>query len=318
MSAPAPERHLLLVTGQSGAGKSSVLRILEDLGYAAMDNPPLDLVPDIVAAERYATDRLALGIDIRSLGFDAARLLELRRRLDSQQLAVELLFLAAEDEMLLRRFTATRRRHPLAGESAVPDKLAAEAVLLAPVRAAADTVIDTTDLRAPELRRAIEARYGARTHGIGGEGLAVTLMSFAFPSGLPREADMVFDARFLRNPFYEASLAARDGRDAAVAAYVAADPDYLRFRDSIAGMLSMVLPRFVGEGKKYATIAIGCSGGRHRSVTLVEALAAWLRDTPGLVADGPVLVRHRELDAAPLVPRRGEPMSGTRDTHLGV
>lgn len=313
-----PARHLLLVTGQSGAGKSSVLRILEDLGYAAMDNPPLDLVPDIVAAERYATDRLALGIDIRSLGFDAARLLELRGRLGSGALGVELLFLAAEDEMLLRRFTATRRRHPLAGEGAVRDKLAAEAALLAPVRAAADTVIDTTDLRAPELRRTIEARYGARQHGAGGEGLAVTLLSFAFPAGLPREADMVFDARFLRNPFYEAALAPRDGRDPAVADYVAADPDHARFRDAIASMLSMVLPRFIGEGKKYATIAIGCSGGRHRSVALVEALAAWLRATPAALGDGVVLVRHRELDGAPLAPRPGVAMSARRDTHLGV
>lgn len=273
---PAP-RRILLVTGLSGAGKSSILRILEDLGYEVIDNPPLRMLDEIVTrAER----PVAIGVDSRTRGFDTAAVLtELGRLRLDPALQAELIYATAEEGVLLRRYTATRRRHPLAMRGTVTEGIRAEIDLTARLRAAADMVIDTSDLPPPELRQVVEMRFGPG-RGHVGEGLTVALMSFAFPAGLPREADMVFDARFLRNPYYDPDLSVRTGLEADVAAYVAADPDYRRFLDQIAAMLDLVLPRFVREGKKYATIAIGCSGGRHRSVTLVEALATHLATRP--------------------------------------
>jgi len=285
-----PGRRILLVTGLSGAGKSSILRILEDLGYEVVDNPPLGILDEIAAR---ADEKLAIGVDTRTRGFEATRVLDAITRLRADpQCHVELIFAAAEDAVLLRRFTATRRRHPLAGSGAVLPGIQQETTLLAPLRAHADLVIDTSDLPPPELRRLIEARFGS-WRDQPGEGLAIALMSFAYPAGLPREADMVFDARFLRNPHYDPALQPKTGLDPDVVAYVENDPDYPAFLNQIRSLLRLVLPRFVTEGKKYATIAIGCSGGKHRSVTLVEALAehceSWL---PG---DWPVSVMHREL-----------------------
>ena len=290
-------RRVLLVSGLSGAGKSSILRILEDLGHEAVDNPPLATVGEII---RRSEGPLAVGIDVRSSGFDASALLlvlaELRR---DPMLHVELLFAVAEEAVLLRRYTATRRRHPLARGAGVSDGIAAETVLTAPLRADADLVVDTSELPPPELRRLVEARYAgnAAEHDLS---LTVSLISFAFPAGLPRDADMVLDARFLRNPFYDPILSSLTGLDMAVVQHIEADPDYVTFLDKTHDLLRLVLPRFVTEGKKYATIAIGCSGGRHRSVAVIEALAGRLGDPPG--GDEllhhvrvPIIVMHREL-----------------------
>ncbi|GBR03076.1 RNase adapter RapZ [Acetobacter oeni] len=290
---PTP-RQILLVTGLSGAGKSSILRILEDLGHEVIDNPPLGMLDEIVARG----DRpIAIGVDSRTRGFDASAVLAAVARLRlSPQLRTEVLYATADRNTLLRRYTATRRRHPLAPHGSVKEGIDAETALTAELRACADMVIDTSDLSAPELRRLIETRFGS-WHGSPDEGLTVVLMSFAFPAGLPREADMVFDARFLRNPYYDPSLAPMTGLDLPVADYVAADPDYEPFLNQISNMLYLVIPRFVQEGKKYATIAIGCSGGRHRSVTLVEALAGKLAARDFCETDGewPIAVVHREL-----------------------
>lgn len=290
---PAP-RHILLVTGLSGAGKSSILRILEDLGHEVIDNPPLGMLDEIVARG----DRpLAIGVDSRTRGFDDSAVLDALQRLRmNPHLRSELLYATADEATLLRRYTATRRRHPLAPHGSVKEGIDAEIRLTAKLRASADLVIDTSELSAPELRRLIETRFGTWYSGPD-EGLTVVLMSFAYPAGLPREADMVFDARFLRNPYYDASLAPLTGLDRSVADYVVADPDYTPFLAQIMGMLNLVLPRFVQEGKKYATIAVGCSGGRHRSVTLVEALARELAARQGPDAEGewPIAVVHREL-----------------------
>ncbi|MFT8643178.1 RNase adapter RapZ [Gluconacetobacter sp.] len=292
--APAP-RRILLVTGLSGAGKSSILRILEDLGYEVIDNPPLGMLDEIVTR---AEQPVAIGVDSRTRGFDAAAVMAALGRLRvNPGLQAELIYATAEESVLLRRYTATRRRHPLAMRGAVKDGIEAEIELTARLRAAADMVIDTSDLPPPELRQVIETRFAPGTERQGG-GLTVALMSFAFPAGLPREADMVFDARFLRNPYYVAELAAKTGLDPEVAAYVAADPDYPRFLDQIDGMLGLVLPRFVREGKKYATIAIGCSGGRHRSVTIVEALAERLAECAG-TCERPGKTHRIDIGAAP-------------------
>jgi UPF0042 nucleotide-binding protein len=274
-------RRIVLVTGLSGGGKASVLRTLEDLGYEAVDNPPLQMLEEMVSR----LDRnLAVGVDARTSGFDASSVLGALDRLRATPgLRPELVYVWADETTLLRRYTESRRRHPLAPQGLVPDGIAAEQALTARLRDAADLAIDTSDLPIATLRRLIERHYGAADPA-GQDQLVVSLVSFAYPRGLPREADLVFDARFLRNPHYDTMLQRRTGLDADVGAYVEADPDFWAFFDRMTALIDLVLPRFVQEGKKYATIAVGCTGGRHRSVYLVEKLAAHLtaaRGQPG-------------------------------------
>jgi UPF0042 nucleotide-binding protein len=279
--------RIVLVSGLSGAGKSSILRALEDLGYETVDNPPLPLIEELVLrGER----PLAIGVDARTRGFDATEVLATLERLRlNPVLRPELVYAWADEETLLRRYTETRRRHPLAPHGRVADGIAAEIAATAPLRTGADLVIDTSALPLPELRALIEARFGA---GAGPE-MAVALVSFAYPKGLPREADLVLDARFLRNPHYDPVLRPLTGLDPRIGAYVEADPDFEPFLAKAADLLALLLPRFVQEGKKYATVAIGCTGGQHRSVHLVERLAAALRQ-----AGWRPQVSHRELARA--------------------
>ena len=247
-------RSVVLVSGLSGAGKSSILRILEDLGHEAVDNPPLATIEGII---RRGTGPVAIGVDVRTTGFDTADLLATLATLRTEPtLRPELVFAVAEEAVLLRRYSATRRRHPMARGGVVSDGIAAEVALTAPLRSEADWVLDTSELPPPELRRLVEARY-AGGEAEGERGLTLSLISFAFPAGLPRDADMVFDARFLRNPFYDTTLSSLTGLDEAVAAYVRTDADYQQFLDKIHDLLRMVLPRFVTEGKK---IRHGCGG----------------------------------------------------------
>ena len=280
----------VLVSGLSGAGKSTVLRALEDLGFEAVDNPPLPLVEELIRrAEAEGGRRVAIGVDARTRGFDADAVLAALGRLRRDAgLRLELVFVWADEAVLQRRFTETRRRHPLATGGRVQDGIVAEQALTALLRDAADLVIDTSDLPVAELRRVIELRFGedAKTP----PGMAIALVSFAFPAGLPREADMVLDARFLANPHYVSELKPKTGLDAAVARYVQADPDYGRFVTHVLALLDLLLPRFVREGKKYATLAVGCTGGRHRSVHIIERLALHLVE-----AGWKVTVTHREL-----------------------
>ena len=292
MNEEAGPRDVVLVSGLSGAGKSSILRALEDVGFEAIDNPPLRMIDELVARPHSGrARRIAVGVDARSRGFDPVEVLTTLARLRANPaLRPELLFAWADETALLRRYTETRRRHPLAPDGRVSDGIAAEQALTGLLHAAADLVIDTTDLPPPALRRVIEQRYGPRASAAPQAGLAVTLVSFSFVAGLPREADMVFDARFLRNPHYVAALRPRTGLDPDVGAYVEADPDFPAFFIRLTDLLELVLPRFVEEGKKYATIAVGCTGGRHRSVHIVEKLAARLHETGWRVT-----TTHREL-----------------------
>lgn len=292
------KRRVVLVTGLSGGGKGSILRALEDIGYEAVDNPPLTLLGAILARSEAP---LAVGVDARTRGFDAEAVLAALQRLRATPgLDPELVFTWADEATLLRRYTETRRRHPLAPRGRVTDGIAAEQSLTAPLRECADLVIDTTELPLPELRQRIERHFGSS--GGAATPLAVTLVSFAYARGLPREADLVFDARFLRNPHYDPILQPKTGLDPAVGAYIAADPDYPGFFATLTELMGLLLPRFVQEGKKYTTITIGCTGGRHRSVWLVEQLGAWLvsRSAAGLAGgaqscDWHVSVTHREL-----------------------
>jgi UPF0042 nucleotide-binding protein len=285
----------VLVTGLSGAGKASILRLLEDLGYETVDNPPLGILESLLDDSDLP---LAAGIDTRTRGFDAPLALAALARLRARPgVAVTLVYATAEEAVLLRRFTETRRRHPLAPGgplgSRVADGIAREAAMLAPLRAAADLVIDTTELPLPELRRRIEQRFGADT----APGLAIQVQSFAYPHGLPREADLVFDLRFLRNPHYVVALRSRTGLDPEVAAYIAADPDFPAFWQRLTDFLDPLLPRWVAEGKKYLTVAVGCTGGQHRSVMVADRLAAHWR-AAGWRAEA----THREIDGRAMPP----------------
>jgi len=307
--------RVVLVTGLSGAGKGSILRALEDIGYEAIDNPPLELIEELVVQAEPPgwRGRIAIGVDARTRGFDVAGVLATVGRLrQNPALRLEMVFASADETILLRRYTETRRRHPLSPTGRVIDGILAEQALTAPLRHAADVLIDTSELPIPELRQLIERRFG--TEGATGDpaGLSVGLISFAFPSGLPREADMVFDARFLRNPHYVTELKALTGLDREVGAYVEADPDYLAFVTQTLALLTLLLPRFRQEGKKYATIAVGCTGGRHRSVHIVEQLAKSLADTGWRVA-----TTHRELAREGRISREGGSDQG-RLSHLPI
>jgi UPF0042 nucleotide-binding protein len=301
MSETAPEpRRVALVTGLAGAGRASILRALEDVGYEAIDNPPLDLIEGLVnSIDGGGARMVALGVDARSRSFSPERVLALRDRLRAiPGMRVDLVFAWAEEVVLLRRFTETRRRHPLSPRGRVSDGIAAETRLIAPLHELADWVIDTSDLPLAQLRQQIDGYFGIAAEAPGGrQSLSISLISFAFPAGLPREAELVFDARFLRNPFYDTALRPRTGLDADVAAYVAADPDYATFIDRLTGLLDLLLPRFLQEGKKYATVAIGCTGGQHRSVTIVEQLASHLTEQGWRVT-----ATHRELAREGLLP----------------
>jgi len=296
-----PERlRVVLVTGLSGAGKSSVLRMLEDLGYEAVDNPPLPMLEEMVSrSER----RLAIGVDARTRGFDAGRVLQAMHRLrHNPSLRPELVYVRADETTLLRRYTESRRRHPLAQNGPVHEGIAQEELLTAPLQEHADLLIDTSELTLPQLRQKVERHLGAAGDTAENR-LVVSLISFAYPLGLPREADLVFDARFLRNPHYEPILRPRTGLDPDVGAYIAADPDYAEFLGKLMDLVDLVLPRFVQEGKKYVTITIGCTGGRHRSVYLIEKLADFLESRIAAAAEAPggdrfawhLHVMHREL-----------------------
>lgn len=277
--------RVVVVTGMSGAGRTTCLKILEDLGFEAVDNLPVNLLGRVVREDAAGPDCLAIGMDSRTRGFAAARVLAaLRDARPSGRTC--LLYVECDDEVLRRRFTETRRRHPLADLPGVADALLVERELMAPLKAAADVLIDTSDLSLPDLRRLLAGRFGAASLG-----LTITAMSFAYRSGLPREADLVFDVRFLHNPHYVDALRLASGQDAEVQEHIRSDPAFATFTADLQSLLLPLLPRYRSEGKSYLTIAFGCSGGRHRSVFMAELMARWLRES-GWEAT----TVHRDLD----------------------
>ncbi|CAA7611942.1 conserved hypothetical protein [Candidatus Terasakiella magnetica] len=288
MSASSGGRRVVIVTGMSGAGKTSALKAMEDLGWEAVDNLPLSLVAGLVRTGEGVQRPLALGVDIRTRDFGVESVVAAVDRLMAEgNRDVRLLFLDCDDDVLRRRFTETRRRHPLASDRPLLDGIHHERALVSPLRTRADLVIDTTHQPPGEFKRVLAGYFGLDQDA----GLVVFVTSFAYRNGLPREADLVLDARFLANPHYVPELKAMTGRDAAVITYIEADPAFASFMDSVTRLLEPLLPRFAAEGKSYLTIAIGCTGGRHRSVAVAERIAAWLRQRGGAVE-----LRHRELD----------------------
>lgn len=270
MTPPDARPPVLIVTGLSGAGKSTALKALEDLGWEAVDNLPVSLLPAMLAAP--APGPLALGLDARTRAFDAAAIVASvgAERGSGRRLGV--LFLDCAGDALVRRFSETRRRHPLAGDRPASDGIAREREMLAELRRAADVVIDTTNDGPNDLRRAIATRFPT------GQAAAPTLtvMSFGYARGVPRDADLVFDMRFLGNPHWVAALRPLTGRDPDVAAHVAADPGFQPAVSRIIDLLALLIPGYAREGRAYVTVAFGCTGGRHRSVAVAEHVAAEL------------------------------------------
>ncbi|ABV91958.1 uncharacterized P-loop ATPase protein UPF0042 [Dinoroseobacter shibae DFL 12 = DSM 16493] len=288
-TAPTPEKmpqKIVLVTGPSGAGRTTAIRALEDLGFEAIDNMPISLVPRLLDGPPLARP-LALGLDARTRDFSVTAVADLLHLLAEDPRAdAQLLFLDASPRVLTRRFSETRRRHPLAPLESPMDGIARETDLLAPIRARADVVIDTSELSPHDLRAEMLRWFGDRDS----LRLAITVQSFSYKRGVPQGTDMVFDVRFLRNPYWEDTLRRLDGRDARVQDYVSADPRFDSFFDNIASLVRLLLPAYREEGKSHLSIGFGCTGGQHRSVTVAEKLSA------ALVAEGwQVSNRHLEL-----------------------
>ncbi len=295
---PPPSREpattstqLVVVSGLSGSGKTVALRTLEDLDYYCVDNLPVALMPALVdsvtvsQAGRYP--RLAVGVDVRNRMEDLARLPEILSQIAASGIACQTIFLDTRDEVLLKRFSDTRRRHPLTSESiTLADAIALERRLLRPLVAIADRVIDSSDLNVHQLRRVIAGGFGAATGG-----LSLMFESFAYKRGVPPDADFVFDARCLPNPHWDPKLRPLSGRDPAIRDYFQALPEVENYFNDVRGLLERWLPRFEAEQRSYVTTCIGCTGGRHRSVYLVERLTEAFRDTRPSV-----IPFHRELE----------------------
>jgi RNase adapter protein RapZ len=284
-----PGIDVVLVTGLSGAGRGTAAKVLEDLGWYVADNLPPELIARMVDLGLAAGSRitqLAIVMDARSKGF-TGDLDSVRMELGTRNIAPQVLFLEASDDILVRRYEQNRRSHPLQGDLTLAEGIAAERVMLAPVRAAADLVIDTSSLPVPALRASIEQAFGSETVAE----TSVTVESFGFKYGLPMDADMVMDVRFLPNPHWVDELRPHSGQHPAVRDYVLGQPGAEKFLDTYHDLLGLVVDGYRREGKRYMTVAIGCTGGKHRSVAIAEALAARLQSNSRLS----VRVLHRDL-----------------------
>jgi UPF0042 nucleotide-binding protein len=289
MTTPDPTlRRIVFVTGPSGAGRSSALNVLEDAGFEVIDNLPMRLMP-VLFDEPDQTRPLALGIDARNRDFSTNTVIDLLGKLAMRAgVVAELLFLDCSTDVLLNRFSETRRRHPMAPADRPAEGIEAEQDLLAPLRGRADVLIDTSGLNVHELRAEVEHWFAPD----GKRRLSVSVQSFSYKRGLPRSVDMVYDCRFLKNPYWEPSLRAFNGTDARVAAHVATDPLYAEFSQRVLDLSLLILPACREEGKSHFSIAFGCTGGQHRSVTLAESHALHLAE-----AGWQVSIRHREIIA---------------------
>ena len=269
--------EIVIVSGLSGAGMSSALKHLEDLNFEVFDNFPLPLVKSLTKDSQ----RIAIGIDSRTRGFNANAILKA-----AQSLKAKLVFITCDDPVLHKRFTETRRKHPLAKDRPVRDGIRQERRLLFDLQAKADIVIDTSELSVHDLRHILEGYFASKKK----QRLTIALKSFAFRYGLPREADIVLDVRFLNNPHWVKELKSKTGLDKKVGAYIARDPAFKSFISDFKKMLKPLLPRYANEGKSYLTIAVGCTGGKHRSVYVAQLLKTWLHD-----AGYTTHIEHRDI-----------------------
>lgn len=291
MKHPDKTVDMVVVTGMSGSGKSTAINALEDEGYYCIDNLPTALVPVFVelcaAGTSAEMSRVGLGLDLRDISY-VEKWPGVRRQIETAGHNVFMIFLDADDDVLLRRFSETRRAHPLGAGRSLPEAISDERAALALLRDRTSLFIDTTNLSVHELKRKIREVLSGQTTS---SGPTITLKSFGQKYGITTEADMVFDVRFLPNPYFVDELRGLSGRDPAVAEYVLSREETKEFIDRTEGLLQYLLPHFEREGRSYLTIAIGCTGGRHRSVAITETLAGKLID-----AGYSVIVRHRDID----------------------
>ena len=283
--------QLIIVSGLSGSGKSVALRTLEDLGYYCVDNLPAALMPAFVQAVTQEpaglAHKLAVGVDVRNRAENLNRLPEILAQLAALDVGYRMVFLDTRDEVLIKRYSETRRRHPLSGDGlGLADAIVEERRLLRPMHAMADRTIDTSDLNVHQLRRVVITEMG-----LAGGAMTLLFESFAYRRGVPTDADFVFDARCLPNPHWDTRLRPLSGKDAPVREWLAAKPDVADYARDLGGFLDTWLPRFEAESRSYVTICIGCTGGRHRSVYLCEHLAERFRQRYAQV-----LTYHRELE----------------------
>jgi UPF0042 nucleotide-binding protein len=280
----------VIITGLSGAGKSYAIKSFEDMGFFCVDNLPTTLIPtfaDLIARSGQTIRRVALGVDVRE-GEYLPHLLDAIRELRTRSHAVEVLFLEAGEEALVRRYHETRRRHPLAADGNVLEGIRAERKAMSNLREIADRIVDTSVLTVHQLKERLVELYGAPKARVG---LATSLVSFGFKHGVPFDADLVFDVRFLPNPHFVPALRALDGRDPHVREFIMRDAESQALLEHLKEFLKFLLPRYEREGKAYLTVAVGCTGGRHRSVTLAEELRPFL-DALGYAPS----VVHRDLE----------------------
>jgi RNase adapter protein RapZ len=281
------EHQLVLVTGPSGAGRSTGINALEDLGFEVIDNLPLSLVPRLTDGPPIGRP-IGLGIDVRNRDFNATALIELIDQLTRDpRVSLEVIYLDCSVSELIRRYSQTRRRHPLAPMETPAEGIDREIDLLAPIRVRADHLIDTTEMSPHDLKAEIGLRFGRDDS----ERMAVSVQSFSYKRGLPRGLDMVFDCRFLSNPYWQVELRDKNGRDPDVSAYIQTDPLFADFFHKLRDLLFLLLPAQSNEGKAHLAIGFGCTGGQHRSVAVAEKLGNVLAE-----AGWPVSKRHRELE----------------------
>ena len=285
------QQHVVILSGMSGSGKTAATKLFEDLGYVCVDNLPGELLPelaDLIAREPTRFEHVAIVLDVRAgdvpLAFAA-----MRGALEGRGIRPQIFFLEARDEVLIRRYSENRHRHPLAGSDGIAAGILEERRVLEAVRRDADVVLDTSELSLRELRERI---FSQLWHVVQPDQLSVQLVSFGYKFGIPLEADLVFDVRFLQNPYYVPELRRLSGLTEGVRSYVLDQPLARRFLATVQDLLALTIPAYVGEGKTRLTIAVGCTGGYHRSIVLSEELATWLREREY----GPVSVFHRELE----------------------
>lgn len=281
------KRPVLLITGMSGSGRTFALKTLEDMGYETIDNLPLSLLEPVAHAHHKVSQPLAVSVDVRTRDFSSDNFLhELKHLTKDSSLNTQLLYFDCDDDVLARRYNESRRFHPLAHERPVIDGIRLERHLIAPLRGYADLVFDTSILLPSDLRRQLRQYFLPKK----APSLSIFITSFSFRQGLPREADMVFDARLLKNPYYEEELRLLSGEDPEVRQYIQKDKLFPPFIKSLKLLLSTSLPRFEEEGRGYLTLAVGCTGGQHRSVFVARTLMEWLQEKKKQVK-----LRHRDL-----------------------
>jgi len=283
----ADAQRLVLVTGPSGAGRSTAINALEDMGFEAIDNLPLSLIPRLLDGPS-RPEPLALGLDVRNRDFSSANVIELIDRLTRDpRYAPEVLYLDCDPDVLVRRYNETRRRHPLTPDSAPLGGVTAEVDLLQPIRARADVLVDTSELSPHDLKAELTRWFDVRQ----GRRLSVSLHSFSYKRGVPRGVDMMFDCRFLSNPHWQPELRALTGLDRQVQDFVRDDERFAEFFQRVRELILFLLPAHIEEGKTHLAVGFGCTGGKHRSVTMAELMALALAE-----AGWPVSIRHRELE----------------------